>query len=259
MFFILDDLIDAEVIATDGEIGRVRNFFFDDQTWTIRYLVVEVGNWLSRRDVLISITAIDQPDWQKKIFRVRLTKEQVRHSPDVDSQKPVSRQQEIAMREHFGWPAAWEHMGEILTAEFPPASLPIGRGIPTCAIPGEDPHLRSPSDVDGYEVWSHSQRHRASGEFRCGRSLLASSLPRCENGRLASPALDVGSHKLCSLNIVGSSSRPSAAGNQIRDSLTGVITEGNASFHRLRRGVFSLSARKCDVLETVTCSDMNPS
>jgi len=153
MFFLLDDLIGADVIATDGDIGKVRNFFFDDQTWTIRYLVVEVGNWLSRRDVLISITAIDQPDWQKKIFRVRLTQEQVRHSPDVDSQKPVSRQQEIAMREHFGWPAAWEHMGEILTAEFPPASLPIGREFPVHS--GEDPHLRSLSDVDGYEVWSN--------------------------------------------------------------------------------------------------------
>jgi hypothetical protein len=153
MFFILDDLIDSQVIATDGEIGKVRNFFFDDQSWTIRYLVVDVGSWLSRRDVLISVTAIDQPDWQKKIFRVRLTKEQVRHGPDVDSKRPVSRQQEIAMREHFGWPAALEHVNAIASLEFPPASFPVGREFP---VPGgEDPHLRSFSDIDGYEVWSH--------------------------------------------------------------------------------------------------------
>lgn len=93
------------MIATDGEIGSVCNFFFDDQSWTIRYVVVDVRSWLRRRDVLIAVTALEQPDWTQKTFRVQLRKEQVRHSPDVDSKKPVSRQQEIAMNDYYGWPA----------------------------------------------------------------------------------------------------------------------------------------------------------
>jgi hypothetical protein len=52
--------------------------------------------------VVLAIAAVEQPDWVKKTFHVHLTKEHVRHSPDVDAEKPVSRQQEIAMQEYFG-------------------------------------------------------------------------------------------------------------------------------------------------------------
>lgn len=145
----LEALCDASVIATDGEIGHVYNFLFDDQTWLIRYVVVDVRSWLSRHDVLIVVTALDQPDWTKKTFRVRLTKELVRHSPDVDSKKPVSRQQEIAMMEYYGWPAYWNFS----TAEVPSVPLPAtGREFPVHTK--EDPHLRSVLAVTGYEVWA---------------------------------------------------------------------------------------------------------
>jgi hypothetical protein len=102
MFHDLNTLTGSSVIATDGEMGSIRNFLFDDQSWTIRYLVVDVGSWLKRRAVVLAIAAVEQPDWVKKTFHVYLTKEQVRHSPDVDAEKPVSRQQEIAMQEYFG-------------------------------------------------------------------------------------------------------------------------------------------------------------
>ena len=107
MLHDLDTLTGSSVIATDGEMGSIRNFLFDDQSWTIRYLVVDVGSWLTRRAVVLAITAVEQPDWVKKTFHVHLTKEQVRNSPDVDTEKPVSRQQEIAMQEYFGWPIYW--------------------------------------------------------------------------------------------------------------------------------------------------------
>jgi hypothetical protein len=66
-----------------------------------------VGTWRKRRDVVLPIAAVEQPDWAKRIFHARLTKEQVRDSPDVDSEKPVSRQQEIAMEEYWGKMAYW--------------------------------------------------------------------------------------------------------------------------------------------------------
>ena len=149
MFRSLGDLTGASLIATDGEIGRICNFLFDDHSWQIRYSVVDVGQWLTRREVVISVSAIDQPDWKTKRLGTRLTKEQLRHGPDVDSHMPVSRQQEIAMREYFGWPAYWD---TIVDKVFPPSLIPAGREFPVHT--GEDNHLRSVEDVIGYEVWA---------------------------------------------------------------------------------------------------------
>ena len=68
MLHDLETFTGSAVIATDGEMGSVRNFLFDDLSWTIRYLVVEVGNWLTRRTVVVAITAVEHPDWVKKTF-----------------------------------------------------------------------------------------------------------------------------------------------------------------------------------------------
>ena len=73
-------------------------FFFDDKTWAIRYLVVDTGAWLPGRRVLISPIALGQPDWAGQFFPVKLTMEQVRNSPDIDTDKPVSRQQESLLQ-----------------------------------------------------------------------------------------------------------------------------------------------------------------
>jgi uncharacterized protein YrrD len=148
MLHSLEDVAGVSVIATDGEIGKVRNFLFDDQTWKLRYFVVDVGTWLSRKAVLISVSAVDQPDWEGKTFHAHLTKEQVRHSPDVDSTKPVSLQEEIAMNKYFGWPAYW---GGGAYGELPAASVPPGRDY--LVHTKENPHLRSAEQVAGYTVW----------------------------------------------------------------------------------------------------------
>jgi len=145
MFHDLGTLTGSSVIATDGEMGSVRNFLFDGQSGTIRYLVVDVGSWLSRRAVVLAITAVEKPDWAKKTFHVHLTKEQVRNSPDVDAEKPVSWQQEIAMSEYFGWPVYWQDN------EFG-SGPPIAAGRKFPVHTEEDPHLRSAWDVVGYEV-----------------------------------------------------------------------------------------------------------
>ena len=107
MLHDLKALIGSSVIASNGEIGTVRNFLFDDISWTIHYLVVDVGAWFKRRDVVLAISAVEQPDREKRTINVRLTREQVRDSPDVDTEKPVSRQQAIAMEEYWGKMAYW--------------------------------------------------------------------------------------------------------------------------------------------------------
>jgi uncharacterized protein YrrD len=144
----LQDLTDLAVVAIDGEAGKVRDWFFDDQSWDVRYLVVEMGSWLSRRVVLIPATLIDGLDWARKEIRVSLTKEQVRRYVDTTkSIKPVSWQQEAAMREYYGWsPSLGENTSE---GAFP--SFPTGQEYPLRSK--GDPHLRSAEDVSGYAVW----------------------------------------------------------------------------------------------------------
>ena len=78
--------------ARDGEIGAVKQFYFDDQTWVVRYLTVETGGWLGGRTVLISPISIRAVDWQTKQLEVSLTKKQVENSPDINTHLPVSRQ-----------------------------------------------------------------------------------------------------------------------------------------------------------------------
>jgi hypothetical protein len=147
MLHDLKALTGSSVIATDGEIGIVRNFLFDDISWTIHYVVVDVGNWLKRRDVVLPIAAIDPPDWAQKAFHIHLTKEQVSNSPDVDTEKPVSRQQEIAMREYFGSMAYWvnSQLGGL-------SLIPTGMKYPLHTK--EDPNLRSAWGLLNYEVWA---------------------------------------------------------------------------------------------------------
>jgi hypothetical protein len=127
-------------------MGSVRTFLFDDQSWKVRYLVVDVGNWLKRRDVVLPITALEKPNWANKTFCAHLTKDQVRNSPDVDTEEPVSRQQEIAMHDYFGPLACW------VDSEFGFPSMPTGIKYPVHTA--EVLHLRSTSHMLGYQVWA---------------------------------------------------------------------------------------------------------
>jgi len=88
----------------DGEIGKVDQFYLDDETWAIRYLVVNTGSWLAGRLVLISPISVGQTDWESKQFEVVLTKKEVEDSPDIDTQKPVSRQHETEYLGYYGYP-----------------------------------------------------------------------------------------------------------------------------------------------------------
>jgi hypothetical protein len=143
--------------ATDGELGTVDQLYFDDKTWAIRYLVVEAGGWLGGRQVLISPISVAHADWQAERLDVALTKEQVEHSPNIDTHQPVSRQHEAEYYGYYGYPYYWE--GPYLWG---PAFYPAGLAIPAFAsrealaekIGREltDSHLRSTEAVTGYNI-----------------------------------------------------------------------------------------------------------
>ena len=163
----LTDLKGYAILATDGAIGHVTDFYFDDEAWVIRYLVVDTGTWLSSRKVLISPIAIGHPDWTEKVLPVAITKEQVKNSPEIDTHKPVSRQHEKRYLEYYGYPHYWWGTGlwgegaTMLTglgcggtdAEDHKAKVEQGRPLAQPARRNDhDPHLRSCNEVMGYHI-----------------------------------------------------------------------------------------------------------
>ena len=155
----LKDLRGYAIRATDGVIGEVDDFYFDDDDWGIRYLVVDTGGWLSGRKVLISPIALGSPDWMIQELPVSLTKRQVEHGPGIDTKKPVSRQQEAQYLGYYGYPYYWGGAGLWGMGAYP-GSLPAEGRIEedvklhaTRATPvREDCHLRSGKAVIGYHV-----------------------------------------------------------------------------------------------------------
>lgn len=105
------DLENYTIAASDGEVGKIKDFLFDDLAWVIRYFVVETGTWLSSREVLISPIAMQKPNWLDKTLPVSITKEQVKNSPDINSNKPVSRQHEIEYMSYYNYFYYWNGAG----------------------------------------------------------------------------------------------------------------------------------------------------
>jgi hypothetical protein len=152
MFHRAKDLVGYKLGAKDGEIGRVKDFYFEDNNWTIRYLIADTGTWLSGRLVLLSPFALEGVDDKTRHFNVKLTKDHIERSPSIEHRKPVSRQFEAEYARHYGWPMYW--YGPALWGPTPQpfyeATAGDLRNDPSLAQQSEDPHLRSASEVAGY-------------------------------------------------------------------------------------------------------------
>lgn len=156
------------IAATDGEVGKVRDCFFDDHAWVVRYLVVESGSWLSSRQVLVSPYAIGEPDATNKLLPVRVSKEQVRNSPDIDTRQTVTRQHEMLYAKYYGYPYYWGGTGLWGDSLYEPI-LPLAlsafdatdaeEAVSDEPSPADDPHLRSAQAVSGYHI------HASDGEL----------------------------------------------------------------------------------------------
>ena len=150
----LKELEQYKVNATDGDIGSVADFLLDDERWTVRYLVVETGSFFSERRVLITPIAFRQMDWSTKQFHVALTRDKVKSSPNVDTDKPVSRQHESDYYGYYGYPNYWGDSG-LWGMNAYPGALATSRWNDVSAKNAElagDIHLRSVNEVRGYHV-----------------------------------------------------------------------------------------------------------
>lgn len=108
MLHNLKEIYGSKLAALDGEIGVVKDFYFDDQTWVIRYLVADTGFRLAGRLVLLSPHAFGKWDQYEKTLHLKLQQKQIEHSPSLESHRPISRPFETEYHRYYGWPDYWE-------------------------------------------------------------------------------------------------------------------------------------------------------
>ena len=155
----IKQLYEDKLGASDGEIGHVKDFYFDDLHWAVRYLVADTGSWMPGRLVLISPHAFGDLYQGGKVLLVNLTRQQIENSPPIESHKPVSRQYEEAYHRYHGWPVYWR--GDQLWGT---SAFPIGSPLSPIRLPDEqstardgkrepgDSHLRSANVIIGYYI-----------------------------------------------------------------------------------------------------------
>jgi PRC-barrel domain len=136
----------------DGEIGEVNEFYFDDQHWTIRYLVADTGGWLSGKTVLISPYALVSAHKKENTIEVNLTKQQITDCPSPDSDKPVSRQFEMEYNGYYGWPSYWGGPSTWGAYHIPVRDPDLFGTTSEDEEQAGDPHLRSTDEVQGYHI-----------------------------------------------------------------------------------------------------------
>ena len=154
------------LLARDGEIGKIEEVLFDDHLWTVRYLVVSTGGWLSGRKVLLPPAVLEGP-FLNEHLNVNLTRAQVEGSPPAETDKPVSRQWEMDYHDYYGWPYYWGGMGGLpggigFTGGMALSGVQLSRVVGDAGTPqqeaGEgardkgDVHLRSTLEVTGYKI-----------------------------------------------------------------------------------------------------------
>jgi sporulation protein YlmC with PRC-barrel domain len=161
------------IVASDGRLGAVSDLLFDDASWLVRWVVVDTGNWLSGRKVLLPASVLGHLDRKGEQFSVRLTKQQVKDSPDIDTERPVSRQMETNVYDYYGWRPYWGsgfyvggygygggygymggpgYLSGVGAASPSPESRRLQEHIADTQRRDEDPHLRSVTAVAGYHI-----------------------------------------------------------------------------------------------------------
>jgi hypothetical protein len=142
------------LLAVDGDIGTIKDVYFDEKTWAIRYVVADTGSWLAGRLVLLAPHGLGTLDQPGRVLHLKLSKQQVADSPPIESHQVVSRQYEIDYYRYYGWPVYW-NTGALLGYGGFPIVLPPSRAemdAGTKALQHPERHLRSAKAIAGYEI-----------------------------------------------------------------------------------------------------------
>lgn len=145
----MEELNGYAVATPDGKIGNVHDFLFDDEIWAVRYIVVDTGNWLSGRKILLIPSIAGQPDWKTSTLPVRISRKQIRESPEIDVDKPISRQAEVKLYKHFNWTPYWVEPKPGFVSPVLPESEKAGGDS---GNKSSHPRLQSNNNVIGYKI-----------------------------------------------------------------------------------------------------------
>lgn len=157
-----------ELQATDGALGKVKDLYFDDVKWNVRYVVVDTAAWLRSRKVLLSTGVFFGSDWDASQLLVDLTQDQIRKSPSIDTEEPIDREDEESLHRYYGWPTYWSEstdgMESMAGLGGAIGAVPVGltpSPRSNVAVPGPtlgrrapdgDRRLRSVNQVVGYHI-----------------------------------------------------------------------------------------------------------
>ena len=150
MLLSMKGLTGYHIQASDGEIGKVKDLLFEEKTRAIRYLVVATGGWLVRREVLISPSALGLPNGKEELIPVELSREEVKNSPDISTDLPLSREKERRLFNYYNWPIYWMP-GPRFGASIPLAPVPSEENQKNEEAE-EETDLRSAKEIIGYGV-----------------------------------------------------------------------------------------------------------
>jgi hypothetical protein len=149
-----EELYGNKLAAVDGDIGHIRDFYFDDNIWVVRYAVAETGSWLTGRLVLLSPHSFGKLDQHEKALQINLRKSQIQDSPSIDAHKPVSRQYEADYFRYYGWPPYW--VGDAMwgMGSYPVLAPATGDKSEEERLyyHRDDKHLQSTREISGYPI-----------------------------------------------------------------------------------------------------------
>jgi uncharacterized protein YrrD len=153
----LKQLYGRKLGTEDGEFGHVKDVYFDDQSWAIRYLVADTGSWLSGRQVLLSTHAFEKNAFDAKspvhhALPVNLTRKQIEDGPSIDNHRPISRQFEEEYYAYYGWPIYWQAAAILTGAGVPPVATSPTGAVHHGHNQRDDLHLRSTKAITGFHV-----------------------------------------------------------------------------------------------------------
>lgn len=177
MLYRAEDILNQKVEATDGVVGIVKDLYFDDLSWTLRYLVVDTGGWLTGRNILIGAESLVEYSEERAVVVTRLSQMQIENSPAADSGQPISRLSEIQLSQYYGWSPYWSAPPGLFpwskTYSFPRDSSAPNGGPASSQFETEfemqsraEPNLRSFADLKSYGL------HASDGDIGQVEDLL---------------------------------------------------------------------------------------
>jgi hypothetical protein len=161
----LHQIIGYEIEARDEVAGKVRDLYFDDLAWVVRYFVVDTGSWLRGKRVLLAPAAVGEPRWAQQVVPSILTRRQIAGGPHASEDIPLSRQLQIELANAYGWQRWWTAAME--TPIRLPALMPPAEARQDVQDDDWDPNLRSTSEVLGYHIQARDGELGQLDDFIC--------------------------------------------------------------------------------------------